>query len=52
MKEEIVAKVLRPFFDQLSIHAFESTYSLGVPDKEACVDDLLADLFHDDTIAG
>ena len=47
----VLEKLLRPFFGQLSIHAFESTYSLGVVDWEACVEDLIADLFNDDTIA-
>jgi hypothetical protein len=51
-KDDIVGKILRPFFDQLSIHVFEGTYSLGMPDKEACRDDLLADLFQEETIAG
>lgn len=50
-KDEIVDRVLRPFFDRLSIHAFESTYSMGVPDREACKDDLLADLFNESTMA-
>ncbi|PGH05170.1 hypothetical protein GX51_03069 [Blastomyces parvus] len=50
-KDEIVDTVLRPFFDRLSIHAFESTYSLGVPDLEGCKDDLLADLFNEFTVA-
>ncbi|OJD27400.1 hypothetical protein ACJ73_01213 [Blastomyces percursus] len=49
-KDEIVDTVLRPFFDRLSIHAFESTYSLGVPDLEGCKDDLLADLFNEFTV--
>lgn len=39
--------LLRPFFRQLSIHAFEDTYSLQPPDLEACRKDLLADLFVD-----
>ena len=39
--------LLRPFFRQLSIHAFEDTYSLQVPDLDACRKDLLADLFVD-----
>lgn len=43
--EDIDAMLLQPFFRQLSIHAFEDIYSLGVVDKEACVDDLIADLF-------
>ncbi|KAI1607962.1 Dopey, N-terminal-domain-containing protein [Exophiala viscosa] len=39
--------LLRPFFRQLSIHAFEDTYSLQAVDLEACRSDLLADLFVD-----
>ncbi|EXJ64104.1 hypothetical protein A1O7_00440 [Cladophialophora yegresii CBS 114405] len=39
--------LLRPFFRQLSIHAFEDTYSLQAADLEACRKDLLADLFLD-----
>ncbi|QSS57076.1 dopey [Histoplasma capsulatum var. duboisii H88] len=50
-KDEIVDKVLRPFFDRLSIYAFESTYSLGAPDLECFKDDLLADLFNEFTVA-
>ncbi len=49
-QDEILDKILQPFFGQLSIHAFESTYSLGKVDLRACMDDLLADLFNDDTI--
>ncbi|KAL4887184.1 protein dopey [Aspergillus karnatakaensis] len=50
-KDEIIDRVLRPFFDQLSIHAFESTYSISNPDLDACRDDLLADLFNESTVA-
>lgn len=50
-KDEIVDRVLRPFFDRLSIHAFESTYGMGVPDRESCKEDLLADLFNESTMA-
>ncbi|WEW58021.1 hypothetical protein PRK78_003488 [Emydomyces testavorans] len=50
-KDEVVDKLLRPFFARLSIHTFERTYSMGLPDWEACRDDLLADLFNDFTIA-
>lgn len=39
--------LLRPFFRQLSIHAFEDTYSLQGVDVEACRKDLMADLFLD-----
>jgi hypothetical protein len=48
---DVLDRLLRPFFGQLSILAFESTYGLGVVDREACVDDLIADLFNDETIA-
>jgi hypothetical protein len=44
-KDELVGKVLRPFFSQLSIFAFERTYEMGVTDWEACRRDLLKDLF-------
>ncbi|KAH8427575.1 cellular morphogenesis regulator DopA [Aspergillus melleus] len=50
-KDEIIERVLRPWFDQLSIHAFESTYSMGSPSLEVCQDDLLADLFNESTMA-
>ncbi|KAL7800485.1 Dopey, N-terminal domain-containing protein [Trichoderma afarasin] len=46
-KDELVAKVLRPFFGQLSIFAFESTYAMGALDREACVESLLKDIFDD-----
>lgn len=49
-KDELVAKVLRPFFSQLSIFAFESTYSMSVPDWEACRMGLLKDLFDERSI--
>lgn len=46
-KDELVAKVLRPFFGQLSIFAFESTYAMGPLDRDACVEALLRDVFDD-----
>lgn len=49
-KEDIVDRVLRPFFRQLSINVFESTYSMEIPDWESCYDDLLIDVFEDSTI--
>ncbi|CAD6445829.1 e8679990-bd5e-40c7-a6c3-f2e7f1fc801a [Sclerotinia trifoliorum] len=49
-KDELVAKVLRPFFSQLSIFAFESTYGMGATDWEACRQGLLRDLFDERTI--
>lgn len=44
-KDELVGKVLRPFFSQLSIFTFERTYEMGVTDLETCKWDLLKDLF-------
>lgn len=49
-KEDMMEQVLRPFFRQLSIYAFESTYSMEAPDWKACFDDLMADLFDDSTL--
>ena len=49
-KEELVGKVLRPFFSQLSIFAFESTYSMSVSDLEACKMSILRDLFDERSI--
>jgi hypothetical protein len=49
-KEEMVDRVLRPFFRQLSIYAFESTYGMQIPDWQMCYDELLADLFDDSTL--
>jgi hypothetical protein len=49
-KDELVGKVLRPFFSQLSIYAFESTYSMNAPDWEACRVGLLKDLFDERSI--
>ena len=49
-KDELVAKVLRPFFSQLSIFAFETTYSMSTPDWEACKMGLLRDLFNEMSI--
>jgi hypothetical protein len=44
-KDELIAKVLRPFFGQLSIFAFESIYGMGAADLEGCKMGLLRDLF-------
>jgi hypothetical protein len=49
-KEEMMEKILRPFFRQLSIYAFETTYSMNVPEWQACFDELVADLFNDSTL--
>jgi len=49
-KDELVAKVLRPFFGQLSIYAFESTYAMAPVDWEGCVAGLVKDVFDERTI--
>lgn len=50
-KDELVGKVLRPFFSQLSIYTFESTYSMSAPaDRQACELGLLKDLFDEKSI--
>jgi hypothetical protein len=49
-KDELVAKILRPFFGQLSIYAFESTYAMGSLDWEGCTQGLLKDLFDEKSI--
>ena len=49
-KDELVGKVLRPFFGQLSIFAFESIYAMGSLDWEVCAQGLLKDLFDERTI--
>lgn len=49
-KDELVAKILRPFFAQLSIFAFESTYSMGVVDEEVALSGLLKDIFDEKSI--
>ena len=42
---ELVRRVVKPFFGQLSILAFEATYGMQGPDLEACRDDVVDDLF-------
>lgn len=49
-REDLVAKILRPFFGQLSIFAFESTYAMEPLDRESCTESLLKDLFDEATI--
>ncbi|KAK3906929.1 Dopey, N-terminal-domain-containing protein [Staphylotrichum tortipilum] len=49
-KDELVAKVLRPFFGQLSIYAFEATYAMAPVDQEVCVAGLVKDLFDERSI--
>ncbi|GAP83534.1 putative cellular morphogenesis regulator [Rosellinia necatrix] len=49
-RDELIVKVLRPFFGQLSIHAYESTYAMGALDVESCMLNLLRDLFDEKSI--
>ncbi|KAI1757028.1 putative regulator of reproduction dopa [Xylaria castorea] len=49
-RDELIVKILRPFFGQLSIYAYESTYAMGALDVENCVLSLLKDLFDDRSI--
>jgi len=49
-RDEFVRTVLRPFFAQLSMYAYENTYGMGVPDTEACRRDLLGDVLDESTI--
>ncbi|KAK3383776.1 Dopey, N-terminal-domain-containing protein [Lasiosphaeria ovina] len=49
-KDELVAKILRPFFGQLSIYAFEATYAMAPLDWDGCVHNLLRDLFDERSI--
>jgi len=52
-KHELASRVLRPFFGQLSIWAFEATYRMVAPDAEACERGLLMDFFEDgETLQG
>ncbi|KAJ2906076.1 hypothetical protein MKZ38_003113 [Zalerion maritima] len=44
-REELVARVLRPFFGQLSIYSFESTYAMVPVDVAGCEEMVLRDLF-------
>ncbi|KAI0465793.1 putative regulator of reproduction dopa [Xylaria cf. heliscus] len=49
-RDELIVKILRPFFGQLSIYAYESTYAMSALDVESCVLSLLKDLFDDKSI--
>jgi len=51
-KPEIVQRLLRPWFAQLSIQAFEATYGMLEVDWEACEEALLMDVFDDTTLVG
>jgi hypothetical protein len=44
-RQDLVVKVLRPFFSQLSLWGFEATYAMSPVDFEAVRRELLLDLF-------
>jgi hypothetical protein len=46
-KQDLASRVLRQFFGQLSLSAFEATYEMSVADVQLCVDELLEDMFED-----
>ena len=48
--QQMIERILRPFLSTLSITAFESTYHMETADRQACVDDLLRDLFEESTL--
>jgi hypothetical protein len=50
-KEDFLRNVLQPFFSQLSMYAYEATYSMGVPDLEVCRWGLLEDVLDESTMA-
>jgi hypothetical protein len=46
-KQDLAVRLLKPFFGQLSLLAFEATYGMLKPDQEFCLDGLLEDIFED-----
>lgn len=51
-REDFVRTVLKPFFSQLSLHAYEGFYSLVTPDSQLCRRSLLEDVLDSSTIVG
>ena len=50
-RPELVKRILRPFFGQLSLLSFESTYACVRADTEAVVESLVRDLFDEGSSA-
>ncbi|KAL8666829.1 MAG: hypothetical protein Q9202_001069 [Teloschistes flavicans] len=46
-KDQLLDRAVRPFLRQLSINAFEGTYSMTPFDRQATLNDLLFDIFDD-----
>ncbi|KAL8725149.1 MAG: hypothetical protein Q9181_006526 [Wetmoreana brouardii] len=49
-KEQLLDRAIRPFLRQLSISAFEGTYSMTGFDRQAAYEDLLFDIFDDNSL--
>ncbi|KFY40698.1 hypothetical protein V495_05300 [Pseudogymnoascus sp. VKM F-4514 (FW-929)] len=49
-RDELVGKVLRPFFSQLSIWAFETVYEMGGIEWQECRKQVLDDLFNESAV--
>ena len=49
-RDLFLSRVLHPFFQQLSITCFEASYHMAPIDREACMEDLLVDVFDDATL--
>lgn len=49
-KDQLLDRAVRPFLRQLSINAFEGTYSMTPFDRQAAFNDLLFDIFDDENL--
>ena len=48
--DALLSRVLRPFFQQLSITCFEAAYRMEPVDREACIEEILVDVFDTTTL--
>jgi hypothetical protein len=46
-KQDLAVRILKPFFGQLSLLAFEATYGMLRPDMKRCLDGIIKDVFED-----
>ena len=49
-RDDFIKITLRPFFTQLSMYAYEATYTMSTPDVEQCRRDLVEDIVDEGTI--
>ena len=49
-RDALVSRILRPFFQQLSITCFEAGYRMEPVDREACIEEILVDVFDTTTL--